>query len=175
MKKIYWGSIIFFSFIFCSCSDNNITGAYLENGLNFYSLKDSTITASQASNIDINDLNLAEKPFLTYKDLTYYNWEEHSFGIDSNKAKIIRNICENNTTVFGIPFVVTVDQERIYLGAFWFAFSSIAPTLPHIDITFFDGIFQVLRIEKSWDSTKPDLRNDKRIYDTLREYGLLLR
>jgi hypothetical protein len=174
MKKKFWGSVIFFSFIFCSCSDNNITEAYLENGLNFYLLKDSTITAGQASNIDINDLNLAEKPFLTYKDLIHYNWKEHSFGIDSNKAKIIRNICANNITVFGIPFVVTVDQERIYLGAFWFAFSSIAPTFPHINTTFAE-LSRVLAIEKSWDSTKPDLRNDKRIYDTLIEYGLLLR
>ncbi len=175
MKKIHIAYMIFFSLIFCSCSENSITESSLEGGLNFYLLKDSHITTSQVFNSNIYDLKLAEKPFLTYKDLVYYKWSEHSFKIDSNKVKIIQNICENNTTVFGIPFVVTVDQERIYLGAFWFLFSSIAPTFPYINAPIDnEENSYIFVINKSWDSTKTDLRNDPRIYNALKKYGLLL-
>ncbi len=175
MKKIHIIYMIFFPLIFSSCSENSITESTLEGELNFYLLKDSQITASQAFNSNIYDLKLAERPFLSYKNLIYYKWSEHSFKIDSNKYIIIKNICENNTSVFGIPFVVTVEQERIYLGAFWFLFSSIATTFPYINepIDNRENPY-IFVINKSWDSTKKDLRNDPRIYNTLKKYGLLL-
>lgn len=175
MKMIHITYMILFSIIFYFCSENNITESSLESGLNFYLLKDSQITANQIYNSNIYDLKLSGKPFLTYKDLVYYKWGEHSFEIDSNKAKIIQNICENNPTVFGIPFVVTVDQKRIYLGAFWFLFSSVAPIFPYINAPIDNETNSyIFVINKSWDSTKADLRNDPRIYNTLKKFGLLL-
>jgi hypothetical protein len=176
MKQINIISIILLSVFISSCTENNVTESTLQEGINFYFLKDSTITANQISAQNIYDLKIADKPFLTYKDLLYYNWEEHSFGIDSNKAKVIQNICESRPTVFGIPFIITVDQERIYLGAFWYSYSSLAPTFPYIDALFNLGQTpQVLSIQKSWDSTKPDLRSDKRIYNALIKYNLLVK
>ena len=176
MNKINFIAIILLSVFIYSCSENNVTENTLQEGINFYLLKDSNITANQISTQNINDLKIADKPFLTYKDLLYYKWEEHSFGIDSNKAKVIQNICENNPTVFGIPFIITVDQERIYLGAFWFLYSSLAPTFPYIDALFnLEQTPQILTIKKSWDSTKPDLRSDNRIYNALTKYNLLLK
>ena len=175
MKIVHIIFMLLFFLSLYSCSENNITESTLEEGVNFYLLKDSSITASQIINSNIDNLKLAERPFLTYKDLGYYNWVEHSFVINSNKAKTIQNICENNTTVFGIPFVVTVDQERIYLGAFWFLFSSVAPAFPYIyALIDMEKTPHILIINKSWDSAKPDLRNDPRIYNTLKKYGLLL-
>ncbi len=175
MKMIHITCMILFSIIFYSCSENNITGSSLESGLNFYLLKDTQITANQIYNSNIYDLKLSEKPFLTHKDLAYYKWSEHSFEIDSSKAKIIQKICGNNTSVFGIPFVVTVDQERIYLGAFWFLLSSIAPEVPYIDAPVnIENNSYIMVINKSLDSTKTDARNDQRIYNTLKKYGLLL-
>jgi hypothetical protein len=175
MKKIHIVYVVFFSLIFFSCSENSITESSLERGLNFYLLKDPHTTANQVYNSDIYSLKLAERPFLSYKDLVYYKWSEHSFKIDSINAKTIQNICKNNTTVFGIPFVVTVGQERIYLGAFWFLFSSLAPVFPHINSPIENGENScIFVINKSWDSTKTDLRNDPRIYNVLKKYGLLL-
>ena len=175
MKMIHITCMILFSIIFYSCSENNITESSLESGLNFYFLKDTQITVNQISNSNIYDLKLTEKPFLTYKDIIYYKWSEHSFEIDSSKAKIIQKICENNTSVFGIPFVVKVDQDRIYVGAFWFLFSSIVPVFPYIDAPINIGKNSyIFVINKSIDSTRPDLRNDQRIYNTLKKYGLLL-
>ncbi|MFZ0455599.1 MAG: hypothetical protein WAM24_17770 [Ignavibacteriaceae bacterium] len=175
MKNIYLGYIIFFSLIFYCCSENNITGNILEEGLNFYLLKDSTVTASQITDSNIYNIRLAEKPFLSYKDIEYYNWVEHSFKVDPNKVKVISNICKNNHTVFGIPFIITVDRERIYHGAFWFLFSSVAPTSPYIDAPLGNGnTSNIFVINRSWDSTKQDLRNDPRIYNTLKKCGLLI-
>lgn len=167
--------IVLVSFLFGYCSENNITENSEEKGLNFYLLKDSTITASEIFNKNVNDLKLAEKPFLTYKDMGYYNWTEHTFTIDSNKSNVIGCICKNNITVSGIPFIVTVDQERIYMGAFWFMHSSLAPFCPHIDAIFnYEKNPEVLTINKSWNGTEADLRNDQRIYNTLKKYGLLV-
>ncbi len=175
MKIIHIGCVIFFPLLFCSCSETSITGSTLEEGLNFYLLNDSTVTAVQINDSDIYNIKLAEKPFLTSKDLFYYNWAEHSFKIDSNKAETIRNICKNNHTVFGIPFIITVGQERIYRGVFWFLFSSLAPTFPYIDAPFENGTTSnIFIIHKSWDSTKNDLRNDPRIYNSLKKSGLLI-
>lgn len=174
MKKLHIISILLFSLFFSFCSDNNITGNNGEAGLNFYLLKDSTITANEVFNVGLNDLILAEKPFLNYKDLHYYTWSEHTFEINSNKANEIQIICERYISVRGIPFVVMVDDERIYLGAFWASYSSLAPTFPYMEATTF--LFQtpnILEIKKSWESDSLDLRNDDRIFNTLRKYGLL--
>lgn len=133
MKKLQIIIMLFFSFVFCFCSESNINENELEPGLNFYFLKDTSITASQSMNLKLEDFKLADAPYITYKDMEYYKWSDHSFVIDTNKVKIIYNKCENNMSVFGIPFVVTVDENRVYLGAFWFAYSSLAPILPHIN------------------------------------------
>ncbi len=77
MKKISIISIILLSVSFFSCAENNVTENNLQEGINFYFLKDSTITANQISTQNINDLKIADKPFLTYKDLLYYSWEEN--------------------------------------------------------------------------------------------------
>jgi hypothetical protein len=70
--------------------------------------------------------------------------------------------------VGGIPFVVTVGNERIYLGAFWYAYSSLAPQVPYIEVTFNEH-----RICRGWIDQADDKRNDRRIYDALKRAGVL--
>lgn len=69
----------------------------------------------------------------------------------------------------GIPFVVTVGSDRVYLGAFWHAYSSLAPTFPHIDL-----ISNPHQIQRSWEPGSVDLRNDRRIHDALMLAGVLV-
>jgi hypothetical protein len=156
------------------CTTENNLG----EGLKFYLLKDSSITAHQVDSIDINDLILADQPLLTYKDIIYYAWSEHTFVIDSANVVVIQDLCKNNGTYNakfsgGIPFVVTVDKERIYLGAFWYGFSSLAPVFPYIDALFMNGQPTILKIRKSSAYKQSDLRNDPRIYNTLAIHGLI--
>jgi hypothetical protein len=176
MKILRISCIILFSILFCYCSKINTTKNELGKGLKFYLLKDSSITAHQVDSTNINNLILADKPFLTYEEISYYIWAEHTFVIDSEKAGIIQNLCKNNTKYSGsegIPFVVTVDNERIYLGAFWYGFSSLAPIFPYIDALFMNGRPTILTIRKAWIVKQPDVRNDPRIYRTLTLHGLI--
>ena len=174
MKKTIFFSVLIISLFSFSCSDDIINNNIGE-GLNFFLLKDSTITTNEIMNVNINDLTLADNPFLSYKDLNYYDWSNHSFVIGLTKANEIKNYCENNISVRGIPFVVTVDKERIYLGSFWASYSSLAPVFPHLEGTYLPNQTPTtLSIKKSWRDSEPDLRNDQRIYNSLNKYGLLV-
>ena len=178
MKILRISCIILFSLLFCYCSKVNTTENELGEGLKFYLLKDSSITAHQVDSISINNLILTDKPLLTYKNLSNYIWSEHTFVIDSEKAGVIQNLCKNNGSYNakfsgGIPFVVTVDNERIYLGAFWYGYSSLAPVFPYIDALFMNGAPTILTIRKAWIDKQPDLRNDPRIYKALATHGLI--
>ena len=178
MKKIYIISMLLVPLFLCFCSGSKVTENNLVNGLKFYLLKDSTITANEIMWVDLSDLTLAEKPFLSYEDLIYYDWSKHSFEIGLSKANEIKSFCDKNISMRGIPFVVTVDKERIYLGAFWASYSSLGPTFPHIDALFRTSeTSNILILKKAWDSISinPDLRNDERIYNSLIKYGLLLK
>lgn len=173
MKKLLFPILI--SIIVFSCSDDNITEFELESGLNFYLLSDTSLTAYKMSNQDLSELKLAPKPFISYKDINYYEWTSHTFEINLNLANKIKDLCAERSTVFGIPFVVTVDKDRIYLGAIWFLHSSIAPTLPHFfNITGFEENPQIISIRRSWNNNDKDIRNDLRIYNSLKQRGILI-
>jgi len=174
MKKLLFICLISICFFICFCSENNVSENISEAGLCFYFLNDTTLTASQLFNADINQLKLAEKPFLTYNDMHYYNWADHVFQVDSLKAKDIFRRSINKPSVFGIPFIVKVDNERIYLGAFWFLYSSIPPRCPYIEapINLINSP-NIIQIQKSWKANETDVRNDIRIYTSLKKHGLL--
>ena len=178
MKKKYIISMLLIPLFLCFCSGSKVTENNLGNGLKFYLLKDSTITANEIMWVNLSDLTLAEKPFLSYEDLIYYDWSKHSIEIELSKANEIKSFCDKNISMRGIPFVVTVDKDRIYLGAFWSSYSSLGATFPHIDALFIaNETPNILILKKAWDSNSinPDLRNDERIYNSLIKYGLLLK
>jgi hypothetical protein len=69
----------------------------------------------------------------------------------------------------GIPFVVVAGDERVYLGAFWYAYSSLMPQVPYIDV--------LLEPHRIWQTTSPlvteDKRTDPRIYVVLKASGIV--
>ena len=145
--------MLLFPLFLCFCSGSKVTENNLGNGIKFYLLKDSTITANEIRGVNLSDLTLAEKPFLSYGDLIYYDWSKHSFEIGLSKANEIKSFCKKNISTRGIPFVVTVDKERIYLGAFWASYSSYGATFPHIDALFIaNETPNILILKKAWDS-----------------------
>jgi len=157
--------------------DKNPLKPGLYDGFAIYTLSDSTITATDAAQKLIDSLILADEPIITDEDLEYYKWSEHAFSLKSKANEKIRDIAKSRQTVFGIPFIVMAKKERIYLGAFWYAFSSIAPAFPTVDITNYvlkDYDSNVLIIEKSWIEDQPDKRGDSRIYQALQEAGVII-
>ncbi|NSW91749.1 MAG: hypothetical protein HPY74_13955 [Firmicutes bacterium] len=114
----------------------------------------------------INNLELEDTPIITEKDIKSYNWSEHSFETSEDVLNRIPSVPVN-----GIPFVVVVDGERIYIGAFWTSLSSISTQLPVINIMekpFSINLGYPVEYEHS-----VDIRNDNRIYNVLKETGKL--
>ncbi|MBI3112581.1 MAG: hypothetical protein HYZ01_13525 [Ignavibacteriales bacterium] len=134
-----------------------------------YRLKDTNLTASQIWDQPLDNLVLADNPFIGVNDLRSYKWQTHEFtvtaAVDSQLAQLRRT-----GPVGGIPFVVTVGNERIYLGAFWYAYSSMIAQVPYIDI-----ILDPHRICKCQSVlVQDDKRNDVRIYRALKQVGILI-
>ena len=175
MKQLLTISVVLLLLNYCA-KDKNPLKTDIYDGFAIYILADSTITATDATQQSNNYLILADEPLITDEDLNYYKWAEHSLSLKSEANERIRTIAKNRQTVFGIPFIVIAKKERIYLGAFWYAFSSVAPSFPTVEITGYvlkDYNSNVLRIEKSWIEDQPDVRGDTRIYQVLQEAGVL--
>lgn len=176
MKKLI--TIIFVILLFSNCTgDKNPikTGEY--EGFAIYTLADSTITAVDVAQKLINSLILADEPIITGEDLNYYKWSEHTLSLKSEANEKIRKMAKSQQTVFGVPFIVMAKNERIYLGAFWYVFSSVAPSFPTIEISGYvlkNYDSNVLTIEKSWVEEQPDMRGDSRIYQALLKAGVLI-
>jgi len=138
-------------------------------GFAVYLLKDPDVTASQAWLLPLESLTLANMPFLTQADLRSYSWQTHEFTAATSVDTQLSDLAKRHGPTGGIPFVVTVGRERIYLGAFWYLYSSLAPQVPYIDV-----IGNPHRISPAWTAgSQPDRRYDGRVYETLKAAGLL--
>ena len=133
-----------------------------------YRLSDPSLTASQVWNEPLESLVLAESPFLSTEDLKSYNWQTHEFAVipsvDSQLAFLQRTLGPTG----GIPFVVEVDNDRIYLGAFWYPYSSLMPQVP-----FIDAVLAPHRINQN-GLVSGDKRTDARIYRALKAACVLI-
>jgi hypothetical protein len=106
---------------------------------------------------------------MTVADIGAYHWSSHTFVPSPRIENQLIAMRDSRGSVFGIPFVVKVGNDRIYMGAFWYAYSSLAPTFPHIDL-----ISNPHQIQPSWMPGDTDVRYDIRIYDALRRAGVLI-
>jgi len=148
------------------------TGTQLSGGPAFaiYRLKDQNLTASQIWDRSLDSLILSDTPFLALNDLRSYWWQTHQFSVTASVDTQLSILRRSNGPVGGIPFVVTAGKDRIYLGAFWYAYSSLAPQVPFIEV-----ISDPHRIQKSWNPQEQfDKRNDPRIHDALQASGALI-
>lgn len=101
---------------------------------------------------DLNDLELEEKPILDSDDILRYFWDTQAF---ITKKDFLSDKLRDKINVYGIPYVVVADGERIYLGKFNTAISSVYLDCPFI---IFDGIQYLL------DNKKFKLTNEEQIY-----------
>jgi hypothetical protein len=174
MKNVFVAfviAVIALSFFKCEHSVDYAPGEFAIHLLN-----DSNMTAVEAVKQPLDELALSQKYFISVHDLNFYRWSDHSFSLKPEAENRLRILAKSRQTVFGIPFAVVVDNERIYLGAFWYAFSSVAPTFPHIEATFalLNRPLPALTIQKSWIEGQRDMRADQRIYKALRSAGVLI-
>ncbi len=92
------------------------------------------------SALDLNSLEIDPRPLMTDADIISYDWDKHLVRL---KPGVREQMMPKWTDVRGNPFLVISNGERIYLGAFWTPFSSVAHFVPVIDnfmgVTLDDG------------------------------------
>jgi hypothetical protein len=123
----------------------------------------------------MSHVELADQPVISMKDVITYNVQTHEIKLTTDAFERIHDL---EVPVRGKAFVVCVDKNPIYLGAFWTPISSIS----------FDGVtiwiplgFQepnVITLELGYPSSTfyagEDPRNNQEILNSLRETGKLI-
>ena len=125
---------------------------------------------------DLGSLVLQDQPLLTSDDIARYQADTHEIELGTSACPKLQQALPQPITVRGVPFVVCVGSERIYVGTFWTPLSSLS----------FDGVVilqpcmaqqQTMRIELGYPSggyfTGFDPRADARILNALRAAGKL--
>jgi hypothetical protein len=174
MKKAFVVFVaVILSVIAFSCDHST---DYTHGEFAIYLLADSTMTTGEAMQQPLNSVALSPKPIISIDDIISYKWQDHSFSLKPGADDELRAVVERRQSVRGIPFVVVAEGDRIYFAAFWFAYSSIAPTCPTIfaDFLFIAEDTPSLTIQKPWVGDEPDMRNDPRIYRGLKAAGVLI-
>ena len=99
-----------------------------------------------------------------------YNWQTHEFSVSATVDSQLVAFRRTLGPTGGIPFVVVVATERIYLGSFWYGYSSMICQVPIID-----AIGNPHRINKCESVlVSEDKRIDPRIYRSLKGAGILI-
>ncbi len=155
--------------LFCgACSDFG-TNARLDNEFAIYRLLDTSIDARTAWSLPLEDLTLAPQPFIRARDLGAYHWSTHAFVPVPALDSVLAEMWALRGKSFGVPVVVMVGKQRIYLGAFWWAYSSVIPRVPYIDVI----TPKPYSISPAWLPLQSDPRGDPRIRESLQAAGIL--
>ena len=111
------------------------------------------------------ELPLSSTPVISDVDILSYDFSKHAMRLRPEAIKRLPR-----PSVFGIPFVVVVNGDRIYGGAFYSSFSSVPFALPVIVVNSPDPDQGVLYIERAYPPSHAvgvDPRSDERIRNAL--------
>lgn len=133
-------------------------------------LSDTTVRVFHYAGTRLEDLPLAESPWITSADIFSYDWETHEIILKPESAGLMGNF-RDPLGGPDIPFVVVANGERIYMGQFPWMPSSFLGSGPSIYKV--EGDRPGVRIGPPPNLGVPDQRNDERIQRCLTEAGLL--
>ena len=166
MKTLLFVSI---SLILISCNHSTSDDKLAKGTFAIYLLQDPTITAGDAFSQPIESLKLSTSSFLTVNDLKLYVWSTHAFELTEQTKTMFDKFKLTQGKTTGVPFIVTVGNDRIYLGTFWWAYSSSTPpACAVIDV----DLLLPYRIQLANGAV--DKRSDSRIYYSLTISGVLV-
>ena len=119
-------------------------------------------------------LVLMDKPLITVDDIIEYNAETHQIRLTENG---LSKISQLQVPVNGKAFVICVNGEMIYQGAFWVSFSSLSYDGVVIDPLLTTVENPVIQISLGYPGvsffTGDDPRSDPRILEGLEKSGKL--
>ena len=81
------------------------------------------LTPTQAAHADLSTLERSTEPIIRMQDITVYQAATHEFELTTEGLAKLEAL---QVPVSGLPFVVGVDGEPIYAGAFWTSLSSLS-------------------------------------------------
>ena len=137
-------------------------------------------TYSHRGGPDLANAVLEEPPILTQDDIVVYDWAFHSITLTpSGEKKLFEYSVEGSDEVGrlalrGREFIVTVDGERCYGGAFWWKIYSAPYMHPVIDVY---KRSQTIEIRRAFprlppnEPPSPDPRFDPRVEKALKDTG----
>jgi hypothetical protein len=141
-----------------------------QNRFAIYLLSDRNVTPAIAAATPISSLVLAAQPLVDLYSIRFYRGAEHFIAFDPIATSVQSLKTQIGTVpVQGLPFVAVADNQRIYVGEFWTAVSSLMPTLPFITVDSMTS--QGVGIELPENVIDP--RADGRILKSLAESGKL--
>lgn len=129
-KKLLWPIIIGSFFSFTCCNDSIVSSSNSNEGLCIYATKINIDSDLSYQNINLEKAEIIGEPVISYNQIISYDTSTHvltlSFSQDSLKKRIAQMSAYDNVIgVYGMPFIVTLDHEKIYGGWFWLPVSSI--------------------------------------------------
>ena len=124
---------------------------------------------------DLSHVDIAEEPIITTSDIITYDAQEHELRLT---ASAFERISQLDVPTGGKSFIVCVDNEPIYWGAFWVLWSSLS----------FDGVTiwmplsleepYVIRLKLGYPSsalyTGEDPRSNPVVIESLEQAGKLI-
>lgn len=141
-----------------------------------YFLQDSALSTHQAAQMNIDQLVLSEKPWITDNDILFYDFSSHCIYLKKDKGQFFNKYSgmyfQFEPVLIDKPFVIIANNERCYVGSLHGAALSLSPAGPYmdeLDVGYFPK--DVMHISRGWNDTA-DVRNDTRIKDAFTALGL---
>ena len=154
------------SMLLLGCSDPY--AAIVSEDFSIY-LADSDYTVQQlvAGELDLDDLVIDASPILTLDDIISYTWSVHELEVTEAARDRL------SAVELGRIFVVTALDDRMYMGAFWESWSSVAPVDISISKWHLENQDTPFPIWNFVEEGAEDLRADSKIRRVLEAAGKL--
>lgn len=149
------------------------------SSVSIHLLADEKMNAADALRLNLDQIPLQKKPLYTLDDFVCYSWEDHWFKLTPEALKRLPKAAPpENRLLKGIPFVLLVNGERVYLGAFWTSISSISfpnPVIVADEMWLASGLnwLTIDRAYPGWteEKRKDDVRNSAALKMVLEAAG----
>jgi len=164
------------SVLILNCSrEKNPLGPSGTSDFAIYFLKDPSIRARQIINRDLTRIELETKPWLSSKDIDFYDFSTHCIYLKTDKSHFFENFkvpYQFPPSWVEKPFVVVAGGERCYIGFFHSGLLSTASVVPYIDELDIGSYPEdVMHISRAWGNSQ-DTRKDERVRNALIEANL---
>jgi hypothetical protein len=157
----------------CTASTPAPINKLMSEGFAIYLVAQKPAT-NEILEVNLSGLELEKKPILSNADIIAYSKDAHKIELTPSAYERIGQL---KIPTSGLPFVVCVDRQPIYAGAFWVGYSSQSFNGIVIDALYAQQNLPI-RIQLGYPESPElfmgeDLRSDPRIMQALEKAGKL--